>query len=319
MSSLVEAFRVGQSRLERIEFRQAWPDELPRAERLFPDKVLAGSDVRCFLAIDRWPVERIVAVAWVRDLRNLGALQRAEFQWGCVPGIAGSEIEKHFLLDLRDQVRQQGWQWLRTAATFDEHGPQSELLRSLGASQAFQHEFYRGDGVDGLARIRRVAARAAGQNQPIRLETVGPAHLPALLGLVSLRHDLVSAHELQHAFQSPHSRLFNPLNSALCFERRPGADERAIGAVLFSDVKNDTVMIPALIVESDTALTAGRVMALLIDHCHSMAKRPSVTHFLFRTNPEMSPMMPVLANRFGCRKTATQIGWRFCLTDRVGS
>lgn len=288
-----------------LVFRAAWEDERLRALRLFPD--VAGARWRCFVAVRQRPVERIVGAAFWQEVSGRDRRLMATFRWRVLPVLAGTAVERAFLLALRDQVAGASQAaLLRTADPLPE-GPAARLLQDLGFEPAYRHECFLITWESWTQRTRRALARLDGKGLPVGVEVITPAptHAEVLAVLVAERHGLLAAEDIRTALATPSGRVvFDPRFSALLY-----AGDRLAGVCLVK--KNDRqIAIPVLVADQDGPLPGGVICALLFDHCQHALAGENIRDVWFRTNPELSPAMLRMARRFGARHLGSLIAYR---------
>ena len=285
--------------------RPAWADEMPRVAKLFPEAARPGE---CFVAVRERPVERIVGAAFWWEGAGPNGAGVVEFCWGALPVLADTPVEKDFILAFMAELAARSRADLLRSADPLPEGAQARLLQGCGFEPAYRQDCYLGEWESCGKRIRQVLARLEGKAAPAgwRLVTPAPANAEMLTDLATRRHNLISAQEILAALApSGAQSKFDPAFSALLFQ-----GEELVGACLVK-LYDGQIAIPVLVVEGTAS--AGLACALMFDFCQHALASQDVRQFQFRTNPELSPAMPRLARRFGCKSLGSLTVWSIAL------
>lgn len=288
-----------------LRFRDAHPDELPRAGHLFPHAVLRRGEPRAFLALRSHPAERIVGGVCWREARGPDGAELAEFRWGALPALRSDGGERGLLEAFIDRMQAQtSVRLLRTAGPLPD-GAQAELLRETGFDPVADLEVYEGHYASWVARTRRLLARGPRLAPGTVLATPEAGHADALVELATRRHALMQAESLRAALTPGAPGGFDPAVSVVLLE-----GETLLGACLVKRAQPGRITVPVLVVDADATLPAGHACALMFGHCQRLLDREGVEQVEFMTNPVLSPGMPRIARRFGCRLLRTLTTWR---------
>ncbi len=291
-----------------ITFRWAWPDERSRAASLFPSTALPGPASSWFVATVDHPVERIIGAAWWRDARSPDSIPTGEFLWSLLPGVTERGAEQEFLEAFISELRTtQRLERLRTATGLPE-SPGSKILKDLGFEPAYLQECHQApDIVTVRNRLERFLDRLPGSTPNLELTSPSTEHREALIALVTHRHGLIGATEIEIAL-SRSDECFDPKTSAVAI--RGG---RLVGVLLVTNGSDGWLQIPALVCEDEPDLSPGLILARLLEHLRKSPLARFPGGIRFRTNPIISPTLPRLGRRMGFQKVASTTAWRLRL------